>query len=118
MQCFFLLLLYITLGLSFKCIHILLEKFMAVDKLVLYTEYSVAQIFKLELYTRRSLLKQFMHYNAMPLALTRWGTAPGLWVLMDLIVLTTSICPSAFNCSIRDQMAMNVMSLQVEKDIM
>ena len=44
----------------------------------------------------------------MLVILTRCGTAPGLWVLMDLIVPTTSICPSAFNCSIRDQMAMNV----------
>ena len=44
----------------------------------------------------------------MLVILTRSGTAPGLCVLMDLMVPTTSICPSAFNCSIRDQMAMNV----------
>ena len=47
-------------------------------------------------------------FTNMLLALTRCGTAPGLCVLMDLIVPTTSICPSAFICSIRDQMAMNV----------
>ena len=63
------------------------------------------------LLTKRGTLTQILKMPVNPCVshtLTKSGTAPGLLVLMDLIVLTTSICPSAFICSIRDQRAMNV----------
>ena len=58
--------------------HTLEEKFMAVDKLVLYTENSVAQIFKLELHTRHSLLKQFMHYITATCPYQMWHCSRSL----------------------------------------